>query len=194
RRPLVVPCKGKLYIFGGDNLGEHWVDIYTIRSGLWERREVPGSALLSRFSHQWLMWYDVNVNSWEEVDCKFPRAPEYHSRKLIRLGCNLLIVDSASVWYIYDLVRKKLLANVAVGGFDGSEIITDIFCCHHANEESLIYVFMEPDETVFKPEKSPHPQHVSYAIVKLKLQTFSAKVEYEGHRHLKVGPYIKHYM
>ncbi|MED6215958.1 hypothetical protein PIB30_003162 [Stylosanthes scabra] len=213
--PLVVPWDGKLYIFGGENVGTHWVDIYTIGSGLWEKREVPENLgfvdprsyflwedsnkhhkIVLYFcydDHQWLMSYDVNTNSWEKVSCNFPQAPEYYSRKIIRLGCNLLIVDShASVWYIYDLVEKEHIAIVSVDGFDDNMIMSDIFCCHHTNEESLIYVFMEPNEMDIKLEESFQPQRVSYARVKLELQTFSAKIEYQGH--LKVGPYFKHYI
>ncbi|MED6141151.1 hypothetical protein PIB30_100470 [Stylosanthes scabra] len=220
-RPLVVPYQGKLYIFGGESNAAYWVDIYTIRSHHWERREVPSSAIKPDYmdprsyflwedttkpqkrtlivlyfccdNRQWLLSYDVNANSWGDVDYNFPLVPEYHSRQLLRLGCNhLVILDFAKVWYIYDLAKKELLAKVVVNDLDDSEIMSDIFCCHHTNEESLIYVFMEPDEKVVDPEESPHPQSVCYARVKLQHPTFAAKVESKSS--LKVGPYIHRYM
>ncbi|XLR29497.1 hypothetical protein S83_057397 [Arachis hypogaea] len=61
--PLIVPHDGKLYIFGGHEVGAHWVEIYSLKSGLWEKREVPNSALLPDLTcppSSYFFWEDSN--------------------------------------------------------------------------------------------------------------------------------------
>ncbi|XP_025668486.1 uncharacterized protein [Arachis hypogaea] len=212
--PLVVPYDGKLCMFWGDYQIANWVEIYSLKSGLWEKREVPDSALFSDHplpssyflwedstkspkktlivlysfhnNHQLLMSYDVKANRWEKVLCNFPPVPRYCPRKLVRLGCThyLLIVDFAPMWYIYDLSKKKVVEEVLVDGLEKDVRVSNIFCCQHSSKESLIYIFTGHEE------EEEFPQFISYARVRLQLQTFSAKIESKGH--LRVGPYY-HY-
>ncbi|XLR29587.1 uncharacterized protein [Arachis hypogaea] len=213
--PLVVPYDGKLCMFWGDYQIANWVEIYSLKSGLWEKREVPDSALFSHHplpssyflwedstkspkktlivlysfhdNHQLLISYDVKANRWEKVECNFPPVPRYCPRRLVRLGCShyLLIVDFAPTWYIYDLSEKKLMAIVHVDGLEEEDVrVRNIFCCQHSSKESLIYIFPEHEE------EEEFPEFVSYARVRLQLQTFSANIESKGY--LRVGPYY-HY-
>ncbi|XLR29588.1 uncharacterized protein [Arachis hypogaea] len=219
--PLVVPYDGKLCMFGGGYGYANWVEIYSLKSGLWEKREMPDSALFSAHSyflwedstktrkktlivlysfednHQLLMSYDVKANRWEEVECNFPPVPEFSLRKLVRLGCShfLLIVDFVPMWYIYDLSEKKLVAIVHVDGLEDDDVrVSNIFCCHHSSKESLIYVFTEHEFVKEEEleEGSDLPHLVPYARVRLQLQTFSAKIESKGY--LRVGPHYKYNM
>ncbi|QHO47756.1 hypothetical protein HN51_000194 [Arachis hypogaea] len=220
-RPLVVPYDGKLYIFGGTGTANCWVDIYSLKSGLWETREVPESALLSycRNPDSYFLWedstkphkkthivlyscgdeglmsYDVKANNWEYLDWNFPPVPEYCPRKLVRLGCShyLLIVDFAPMWHIYDLSKMKVVETVEVDGLDKTAEVMYIFCCHNTSDESLIDMFMEPGN-VFEGEPSTNTGSgvVSYARVKLQLKTFSAKIESKGNFNL--GDYVNLYM
>ncbi|QHN88223.1 S-adenosyl-L-methionine-dependent tRNA 4-demethylwyosine synthase [Arachis hypogaea] len=182
--PIVVPYHRNLYIFGGDT--KDWVEIYNSQSDLWEKREVPREAPHVHFwssSKSYFLWEDRTK----------PRK-----KTLIMLyvyyGNNyLLIVDSAAMWYIYDFSKKKLVADVHVNGLEKlTGRVSYVFCCHYTSEESLIYVFMEPDEKVVE-EYGGDPDLVPYARVKLQTSgNFSTKVESKGN--LKVGPYSKFYM
>ncbi|KAL1357006.1 hypothetical protein AAHE18_05G225800 [Arachis hypogaea] len=117
---------------------------------------------------------------WSSIECNFSAVHDYCCRKLIRLGCNdyLLIIDFVTIWYMYDF--------------------SNVFCCHHTNKESLIYVFIDPGEIMNLEEESftdpsNHINIVSYVTVKLQINgNFSAKVESKSN--LKIGPYEKHYM
>ncbi|KAL4343454.1 hypothetical protein HN51_061751 [Arachis hypogaea] len=198
-RPLVVPYDGKLYIFGGGGSANGWVDIYSLKSGLWETREVPESALLSyctdpdsyflwedstkpykkthivlyasRGKHQGLVSYDVKANNWEYLDWNFPPVRGSCPRKLVRLGCShyLLIVDFAPMWHIYDLSKMNVVATVEVHGLDKTAQVRDIFCCHNTSDESLIYMFMEPGN-VFEGEPFTYSGSGVVSYARVKLQ------------------------
>ncbi|XLR36983.1 hypothetical protein S83_021643, partial [Arachis hypogaea] len=80
--PLIVPHHGKLYIFGGHEVGAHWVEIYSLKSGLWEKREVPNSALLPDLTcppSSYFFWEDSNKSHQKtrivlySVDYKYNR-------------------------------------------------------------------------------------------------------------------------
>ncbi|QHO33120.1 uncharacterized protein DS421_9g255540 [Arachis hypogaea] len=222
-RPLVVPCDGKLYIFGGTKDADCWVDIYSLKSGLWETREVPESALLpywrdpysyflwedstkphkkthivlysSRGKHQGLMSYDVKANNWEYLDCNFPPVPRLCPRKLVRLGCShyLLIVDFAPMWHIYDLSEMKVVETVGVHGLKKTAEVTSIFCCHNTSDESLIYMFMEPGN-VFEGEPSTNSGSGVVSYARVKLQLKTFSAKIESKGNLNVGNLVKLYM
>ncbi|XLU63411.1 hypothetical protein S245_022620 [Arachis hypogaea] len=166
--PLVVPYDGKLCMFGGAYGFANWVEIYSLKSGLWEKREVPCSDLFSDHplassyflwedstksskktlivlysfhdNHQLLMSYDVKANRWEEVECNFPPVPRFCPRKLVRLGCShyLLIVDSVPTWYIYDLSEKKLVAIVHVDGLEEDDERVSNIFCCHHSSKESL--------------------------------------------------------
>ncbi|XP_020986385.1 uncharacterized protein LOC107463903 [Arachis duranensis] len=218
-RPLVVPYDGKLYIFGGGGDANCWVDIYCLKSGLWETREREVSYCMGHYTyflwedstkphkkthivlyarrgeHQGLLSYDVKANNWEYLDWNFPPVPRLCPRRLVRLGCShyLLIVDFAPMWHIYDLSKMKVVETVEVHGLKKTAEVTSIFCCHNTSDESLIYMFMKP-ENAFEGERSTSYDSgvVSYARVKLELKTFSAKIESKSN--LNVGNLVKLYM
>ncbi|QHN75806.1 hypothetical protein S83_065180 [Arachis hypogaea] len=222
-RPLVVPCDGKLYIFGGTKDADCWVDIYSLKSGLWETREVPESALLpywrdpysyflwedstkphkkthivlysSRGKHQGLMSYDVKANNWEYLDCNFPPVPRLCPRKLVRLGCShyLLIVDFAPMWHIYDLSEMKVVETVGVHGLNETAEVTSIFCCHNTSDESLIYMFMQPGN-VFEGEPPTSYDSGFVSYARVKLQLKTFSAKIESKGNLNVGDYVKLYM
>ncbi|XP_016163054.2 uncharacterized protein LOC107605627 [Arachis ipaensis] len=168
---------------------------------LWEDRTKPPKKTLIMLyvyygKYQELISYDIEANLWSGyLPCDFPPIRDSCPRKLIRLACSnyLLIVDSAAMWYIYDFSKKKLMADVHVNGLEKlTGRVSYVFCCHYTSEESLIYVFMEPDEKVVE-EYGGDPDFVPYARVKLQTSgNFSTKVESKGN--LKVGPYSKLYM
>ncbi|XP_016165646.1 uncharacterized protein LOC107608343 [Arachis ipaensis] len=91
------------------------------------------------------------------------------------------------MWYIYDLSEKKLVAIVHVDGLEEDDVrVSNIFCCQYSSKESLIYIFTEHEE------EEELLQFVSYARVRLQLQTFSAKIESKGY--LRVGPHYKYHI
>ncbi|XLU41570.1 hypothetical protein S245_036384, partial [Arachis hypogaea] len=222
-RPLVVPYDGKLYIFGGTGSANCWVDIYSLKSGLWETREVPESALLSYCmnpdsyflwedstkphkkthivlyscgdKHQGLMSYDVKANNWEYLDWNFPPVPESCPRKLVRLGCShyLLIVDFAPMWHIYDLSKMNVVATVGVHGLDKTAEVTYIFCCHNTSDESLIYMFMEPGN-VFEGEPSTNSASGVVSYARVKLQLKTFSAKIESKGNLNLGDYVNLYI
>ncbi|XP_057724440.1 uncharacterized protein LOC130940345 [Arachis stenosperma] len=217
--PLVVPYDGKLCMFGGEYGIGIWVEIYSLKSGLWEKREVPRSALFSDHSfpssyflwedstksrkktlivlysfddnHQLLMSYDVKANRWEEVECNFPPVPEFCPRKLVRLGCShyLLIVDFAPTWFIYDLSEKQVVAKVAVDGLEEEEE-------EDVRVSNIFCCQHNSKESLIYIFTEPDEQEeeefpfVSYARVRLQLRTFSAKIESKGY--LRVGSHYKY--
>ncbi|XP_052108023.1 uncharacterized protein LOC107496476 isoform X3 [Arachis duranensis] len=70
--PLVVPYDGKLCMFGGEHGIGIWVEIYSLKSGLWEKREVPRSALFSdhSFPSSYFLWGDgQHQESQEDPHC-----------------------------------------------------------------------------------------------------------------------------
>ncbi|XP_057721752.1 uncharacterized protein LOC130935863 isoform X2 [Arachis stenosperma] len=209
-RPIIIPYDGKL-CFIGDNL---WVDIYNLKSEFWEKREVPASVHLNPHSYflwetlivlycvddenQWLMSYDLNANIWSPIECNFPPVRACKAdRKLVRLGCSdfLLIIDIVSIWLIYDLSKKKLVAVVHVNDFDETWMVSNVFCCHHTSKESLIYVLISTDAMDIRMDVELLNQYITFVpYAKVKLQTegnFSAKVESKGN--LNVGPHMKYY-
>ncbi|XLT00120.1 hypothetical protein HN51_049471 [Arachis hypogaea] len=181
--PFVVPYDGKLCMFGGEYGIANWVEIYSLKSGLWEKREVPDSALFSGHSfpssyflwedstksskktlivlysfddnHQLLMSYDVKANRWEEVECNFPPVPGFCPRKLVRLGCShyLLIVDSVPTWYIYDLSEKKLVAIVHVDGLEEDDVRVSNIFCCHHSSKESLIYIFTEHEFVQEKEQ-----------------------------------------
>ncbi|XLR42860.1 hypothetical protein S83_027520 [Arachis hypogaea] len=194
-----------------------------LKSGLWETREVPESALLpywrdpysyflwedstkphkkthivlysSRGKHQGLMSYDVKANNWEYLDCNFPPVPRLCPRKLVRLGCShyLLIVDFAPMWHIYDLSEMKVVETVGVHGLKKTAEVTSIFCCHNTSDESLIYMFMEPGN-VFEGEPSTNSGSGVVSYARVKLQLKTFSAKIESKGNLNVGNLVKLYM
>ncbi|XLU21239.1 hypothetical protein S245_057305, partial [Arachis hypogaea] len=134
------------------------------------------------------MSYDVEANSWKPIECRFPpiRDDVHFPRKLLRLGSTdyLLIIDFATTWYVYHLSKKIVLADLHIGGLDGTWLVLHVFCCHCTRKESLVYIFIEPHLDY------DLPNFVRYARVKLQIDgIFSAKVESKGD--LKLGPYTQ---
>ncbi|XLT25999.1 hypothetical protein HN873_057291 [Arachis hypogaea] len=210
-RPIIIPYDGKL-CFIGDDL---WVDIYNLKSEFWEKREVPASVRMDPHSYflwetlivlyssddvnQWLMSYDLNANIWSPFECNFPPVRDYRAyRKFVRLGCSdfLLIIDFVSIWWIYDLSKKKPAAVVHVNDLDEIGMLSDVLCCHHTSKESLIYLFINTDYMDIKMDIEGPNDYINFVpYVRVKLQTdgnFSAKVESKGN--LKVGPHMKYYV
>ncbi|RYR06125.1 hypothetical protein Ahy_B06g085918 [Arachis hypogaea] len=207
--PIIIPYDGKLCC-----IGDNWVDIYNLKSEFWEKREVPAGVRLNPHSYflwetlivlysfdddnnQWLMSYDLNANIWSPIECNFPPFCDYKAgRKLVRLGCSdfLLIIDIVSIWYIFDLSKKKPVAVVHVNDLDEMGMVSNVFCCHHTSKESLIYVFTYQMDIKLDMERpNEYINIVPYARVKLQIEdNFSAKVESKGN--LKVGPHMKYYV
>nr|XP_029143563.1 uncharacterized protein LOC112697924 isoform X3 [Arachis hypogaea]XP_029149578.1 uncharacterized protein LOC112756226 isoform X3 [Arachis hypogaea] len=206
---LVVPYHGKLLIFGADWVeiydpkSDYWdrreVTYKDFFQGymdlqcyfLWKDNSTKNhKTLLFLYffddRQQSLMSYDVEANIWKPIECRFPpiRDDVYVPRKLLRLGSTdyLLIIDFAATWYVYDLSKKIVLADLHIGGLDDTLLVLHVFCCHCTRKESLVCIFMEPCLDYDLPDFVP------YARVKLQIEgIFSAEVESKGD--LKLGPY-----
>ncbi|XLT26339.1 hypothetical protein HN873_057631 [Arachis hypogaea] len=216
-RALVVPYDGKLLIFGGgwieiyDPKSDYWdrreVPYNALIQGsmdpesyfLWEDKSTKHHKTLiflyrfSKLGGRSIVSYDVEANRWKPIECQFPKIPlnVFCPTKLVLLGSSdyLLVVEElASNWYVYDLSRRMVMADLHIDGLDDTWRVLHVFCCHHnqKEKESLIYMFMQQNESGLH-------DLVHYARVKLKTDAlFSVKVESKGY--FKVGPYTKLYM
>ncbi|XP_016163153.1 uncharacterized protein LOC107605703 [Arachis ipaensis] len=216
-RALVVPYDGKLLIFGGgwieiyDPKSDYWdrreVPYNAFIQGsmdpesyfLWEDKSTKHHKTLiflyrfSRLGGRSIVSYDVEANRWKPIECQFPkiRRNVLCPTTLVLLGSSdyLLVVEElASNWYVYDLSRRMVMADLHIDGLDDTWRVLHVFCCHHnqKEKESLIYMFMQQNESGLH-------DLVHYARVKLKTGgLFSVKVESKGY--FKAGPYTKLYM
>ncbi|XLR29091.1 hypothetical protein S83_056991 [Arachis hypogaea] len=127
---------------------------------LWEDKSTKHHKTLiflyrfSKLGGRSIVSYDVEANRWKPIECQFPKIPlnVFCPTKLVLLGSSdyLLVVEElASNWYVYDLSRRMVMADLHIDGLDDTWRVLHVFCCHHnqKEKESLIYMFMQQNES-----------------------------------------------
>ncbi|XP_057736664.1 uncharacterized protein LOC130951930 isoform X1 [Arachis stenosperma] len=231
-RPLVVPYDGKLYIFGGTGLyvsrvtrdTSCWVDIYSLKSGLWETREVPESVLEycrdpdSYFlwedstkphkkthivlyasggdhEHQGLMSYDVKANNWEYLNWNFPPPLRSCPRKLVRLGCShYLLIVDCAP--MWHIYDLSKMNVVAKVAVHGLNKTAEIMniFCCHITSDESLIYMFMEPGNVFEGEPSTPYYSRLVSYARVKLQLKTFSAKIEAKGNLNVGDYVKLYM